>query len=402
LTIEVRADRILIVGGSLAGLRTAEALRSRGFAGDLTIVGAEHHRPYDRPPLSKQLLAGTMGPEDCALGQHADLAAEWMLGRRAVSLDRSARRVCLDDGSEAPYDILVIATGCGSVAWPVPEQAALGGVHTLRSLDDALALRESVASASRVAVLGAGFIGCEVAATFRSAGLAVTLVDLLAQPMAPLGHLLGGWCAKLHETRGVDLRLGCRIAALEGHGRLTAVVLESGERIPVDAAVVALGARPEVAWLDGSCLELRGGVVTDRYGFADPERRIACVGDVAVFPHPLAGGGLVSIRHWSNAAEQARVVAANLLAEPAEQLAYEPVPSFWSDQYEVKIQSVGLPERATRVEVVDGGSAEERSVAVAWRDDELVGAIAFNSARRLGEYRRELAARMAQSSPAAA
>jgi NADPH-dependent 2,4-dienoyl-CoA reductase/sulfur reductase-like enzyme len=254
-----------------------------------------------------------------------------------------------------------------------------------------VALRAAIARARRVVVLGAGFIGCEVAATLRTAGVAVTLVDVLAHPLAPLGAALGEVCAGLHLAHGVELRLGRRVAALEGDGRLTGVRLQDGERIAADVAVVALGAAPAVGWLEASGLAGRDGVPVDRHCFADEARRIVCAGDAAVFPHPLVDSGPVAIRHWSNAAEQAPVAAANLLAAPGERRAYAPVPSFWSDQYDVRIQSVGFPALADRVEIVDGSPQEGRLLAVAERGGRLIGAVAFNSARRLVEYRRALA-----------
>jgi NADPH-dependent 2,4-dienoyl-CoA reductase/sulfur reductase-like enzyme len=384
-------DRIVVVGASLAGLRTAEALRAHGFTGELTIVGDELQPPYDRPPLSKELLAGSIEADACHLPYEPELAATWRLGRRAVALDLADRRVTLDDASTLPYDGLVIATGSAARPWPAGRHA-----HLVRSLDDSLALREACRDASSALIIGAGFIGCEVAATLRSSGRDVTLLDIAPRPMMPLGPLAGEICARMHRQRGVHLRMAATVAAVDGRS----VQLTDGERLEADVLVAALGAIPNTGWLDGSGLRLRDGVVTDRFCFADDERRIVAAGDVAVFPHPLAETP-VAIRHWSNAIDQAPVAAANLLAnDPSELISYEPVPSFWSDQYDVKIQSVGFPHLADTAPEIDGSSDELRFVAAALRDGRLVGAVGFNRAGKIARYRRLLADEMAETATA--
>jgi NADPH-dependent 2,4-dienoyl-CoA reductase/sulfur reductase-like enzyme len=388
--------RIVVVGASLAGLRAAEALRGAGFDGELTVVGEELEVPYDRPPLSKQLLAGDVEPAECRLAQDPALEATWRLGRRATGLDTAAREVSLDDGDRVPYDGLVIATGSAARPWP-----GAGGVHVLRTLEHALALRAACRQARSVAIVGAGFIGCEVAATLRASGRTVTLIDVAPRPMMPLGALAGEVCARLHAERGVRLFMGRPVAGV-GRDR---VLLEDGERVDADVVIAALGAVPNTGWLGGSGLRLADGVVTDAYCFADgtTERRIVAAGDVAVFPHPLAGDAPVPIRHWSNAVEQGSAAAANLLAAgDGDLVRFAPVPSFWSDQYDVKIQSVGFPHLADGDPEVDGALEAYRFVAAAERGARLVGAVGFNRAGKMAGYRRRLAEYLAAATPASA
>jgi NADPH-dependent 2,4-dienoyl-CoA reductase/sulfur reductase-like enzyme len=262
----------------------------------------------------------------------------------------------------------------------------------LRGLDDALALRDAFAARPRLAVVGAGFIGCEVAATARKRGLDVTLIDIADQPMTALGPVVGARCADMHRERGVDLRLGAGIEGFEGAGRLEAVRLADGTRIEADLAVVALGAVPNTDWLADSGLELQPGVVCDATLAARDADGVFAAGDAAAWPHPMAGGGTIRIEHWTNAAEQGAAAARNLLAEPAERTPYEAVPYFWSDQYETKIQSVGLPARAQRVTVLEATPEGDKLVLGGERDGRLIAAIAFNAPRRLMFYRQRLAA----------
>ena len=376
----------VVVGASLAGLRAAEALRQHGHDGPLTVVGAERHLPYTRPPLSKALLAGDEEAEHVMLECDA-LDADWRLGVAAVGLDPRRRRVRLEDGSELPYAKLVLATGSRPRTWP-GAGAGLEGVFTLRSLGDALALRAALATTKHLAIVGAGFIGCEVAATARGYGVDVTLIEILTTPMAAFGPIAGEACARLHAAHGVELRLGRGVAALEGDTRLEAVVLGDGERIVADTALIALGAVPNAEWLRGSGLPLRPGVVCDLNCLVAGHEEIAAAGDVAMWPHPLADWELVRVEHWTNAAAQARRAAANLLAPPDERVIFDAVPSFWSDQYDVKIQAVGLPGRAARFAVAEGSVQDGRFVAVGERSGRVVAAVGWNAARRIPWYRR--------------
>jgi NADPH-dependent 2,4-dienoyl-CoA reductase/sulfur reductase-like enzyme len=384
--------RVAVVGASLAGLRAAEALRREGFDGELTLVGSERHRPYNRPPLSKQLLAGVMEPEKTEF--RTEVEVEWRLGVAATGLDLERRVVRLADGDEVPFDGAVIATGASARAWHEPIHE-LAGVFSLRELDHALGLKEALEASPRVVVLGAGFIGCEVAAVLRERGLDVTLVDLFAQPMQRvLGEELGRVCAELHAEHGVHLRLGAKVAGIDGaDGRVAAVRLEDGESISADVVLVATGAQPNVEWLQGSGLEVRSGVVCDERCQAVGARDVFAAGDVAEFPHPLADGEHVRIEHWSNAGEQGTAAGLNLLRAPDDRVPYTPMPSFWSDQYDVKVQSVGFPHRADTVTVVEGAVADRKFVAACARDGIVVGAIGFSVPRKMLAMRKVVAAR---------
>jgi NADPH-dependent 2,4-dienoyl-CoA reductase/sulfur reductase-like enzyme len=342
------ADPIVIVGASLAGLRAAQAIRKAGHDGPVVVVGAEPHLPYTRPPLSKELLHSEAEPAfPCD-----DLDVEWRLGTTATALDLARREVELGD-ERLKYDRLLIATGT---------RARQGNGLTLRSLDDALALKAALQRASSLAVIGAGFIGCEVAASARKLGLDVTLVDIAPQPMMALGLELGARCAELHRAHGVMLQLG------------------DGTPVEADVTVAALGAIPNTEWLQGSGLTLQPGVVCDEH--LQAAEHVWCAGDVAAWPHPLADGELVRIEHWTNAAEQGAAAARNLLGD---RTPYQAVPYFWSDQYDVKIQAAGFPHRAQRFEYT------EPDVALGMRGDRVVAAVAFNAPRKLMQYRRQLA-----------
>jgi 3-phenylpropionate/trans-cinnamate dioxygenase ferredoxin reductase component len=380
---------IVIVGASLAGLRAAQAIRNRGHEGPVTVVGAESRPPYTRPPLSKELLVGEQEAEDCALA--CDLDVEWRLDVRATRLDLARRELTLDGGEVLGYDKLLIATGARARPWPggAPE---LGGLHMLRDVDDALALRAALAGRPRLAVVGAGFIGCEVASSARKLGLDVTVIDVAHQPMAALGPELGAWCADLHRAHGVDLRLGATVEGFEGARRLEAIRLGDGSRVDADVAVIALGAVPNTEWLTDAGLDLEPGVVCDATLRARGADDVFCAGDAAAWPHPMADGDVIRIEHWTNAAEQGAVAGRNMLAAPEGRAAYASVPYFWSDQYDVKIQAVGLTTRAERTEIVESAPDASRFVAVGVRDGRVVAAVAFNAARRLAFYRRRLAA----------
>src|SRR5690242_17861586 len=381
--------RLVIVGASLAGHRAAQAARGAGFEGDLIVVGEERHPPYTRPPLSKELLAGEQEPDRVHFPCDK-FEADWRLGVSAVSLDRGRRRVVLSDGDELAYDRLILATGSRARSWP-GSGADLEGVHVLRNLDDALTLRAAFDGRPRVAIVGAGFIGCEVAQTARKHGLDVTLIDIADTPMLPLGPTVGQWCADLHRDNGVDLRLGTGVAALVGNGHVEAVELSDGERIAADVVVVGLGAVPNTEWLAGSGVTLNPGLECDATLTALDDPDILGAGDIVSWPHPLADGEALRIEHWTVAAEQGQMAGRNALAQHAERKPYDAPPYFWSDQYDKKIQSLGLPGRAERLEVVEATPDGARVVYAGERDGRLVGIVAINAARRLGSYRMALA-----------
>ena len=382
-------ERIVVVGGGLAGLRAAETLRRREFTGALTVVGDEPHEPYNRPPLSKQFLAGAFDERKCAFRVSPDLDVEWRLGTRAVGLDLGAREVALDDGRALPFDGLMIATGCTARDWPGVPLPPARNVFLLRSIDDSRALRAAAERAERVVILGAGFIGMEVAATFRSQGREVDVVDIAPFPLRPLGREVGELCRTLHEERGVRFHMDELVHGFTADGeRLTGVGLRDGRELPCDLLLVATGSAPNVGWLEGSGLQLRPAVVCDACCLAVGTEGVAAAGDVAQWPHPLAGGDVVAVEHWSNAAEMAIAAAGNLIAAPEARRPYTTVPSFWSDQYDVKVQSVGFPARAERIHVLEGSLEERRFVAACERDERVVGAIMWNMARRMPAYRR--------------
>ncbi len=385
-------ERVAVVGAGLAGLRAAEALRRNKFTGAVTVIGDEDHPPYNRPPLSKQFLAGTFGEDKCRFRVSDELGVDWRLGCRAVALDVRERLVRLDDGGAIGFDGLVIATGCSARAWPGIPLPAASNVFSLRTLEQSAALRAAAVDARQVVILGAGFIGCEVAATFRAQDREVTVIDVAPYPLRPLGRVVGELCADLQREHGVVLHMDESVHAFETQGeRLTGVTLRDGTTVPCDLLLVATGAAPNVEWLQDSGLLLEPAVVCDEFCQALGVEGIAAAGDVAQWPHPLAGGDLVRVEHWSNAAEMAAAAVANLLAAPAERVPYATVPSFWSDQYDVKLQSVGFPARAERVHVIEGSIEERRFVAACERQGHAVGAIMWNMPRRMPAYRRLVA-----------
>ncbi len=383
----------MVVGASLAGLRAAETLRGEGFSGRLALIGAEPHLPYDRPPLSKEILRGEWEPERIALrprGYH-DLELDLRLGRRARALDLATRRLELDDGERLEWDGLVIATGASPRT--LPGAAPLDNVHLLRTLDDALALRSALERTPRVLVVGAGFIGAEVAASCRRRGLEVTVVEPLRVPLErALGPELGEHVARLHREEGVDLRCGIGVSALEGERQVRGVRLVDGTRLPADVVVIGVGVAPETAWLEGSGLTLENGVVCDDTGTAAPQ--VVAAGDVARWRHPLFDES-VRVEHWTNAVEQGVHAARRLLLGADAAGAFARVPFFWSDQYDVKIQLAGLPGADDQVRIVHGDPASRRFVALYGRAGRLRAALAFNNPRRLLAWRRRIGERLA-------
>jgi 3-phenylpropionate/trans-cinnamate dioxygenase ferredoxin reductase component len=386
-------ERVVVVGASLAGLRTAQALRSGGYEGALTLVGDEEHEPYDRPPLSKQVLAGEWDVDRIALrepGGYDALGIDLRLGRRAVDLDVAGRTVELHGGERLAWDALVVATGARPRV--LPGTPDLDGIHLLRTLDDSLALRRALEDGPRVVVVGAGFIGAEVAAVARTRGLDVTVLEALPVPLSRgLGPEMGAACAAVHLDHGVDLRCGVGVAGFEGHDRVEAVRLSDGAAVAADVVVVGVGVSPTTGWLEASGLELRDGVVCDQACRAVDASGVWAAGDVARWPNALFGEEM-RVEHWTNAAEQGGAVAANLLAAPDAVQPFAPVPFVWSDQYDAKIQIVGRGRAGDEVRVVHGAVADRRFVALYRRDDRLVGAIGFNMPKLLMGYRRLLRA----------
>lgn len=379
----------LIVGASLAGLRCAQALRAAKHEGDVVLVGDEPHVPYDRPPLSKQVLTGEWDAAKIVLGEAPDV--DLRLGVRATDLDLAGRSVGVHGGDRLAFEHLVIATGAAPRQLPGGE-ASLDGVFTLRTLDDALAIKAALeARPRRVVVVGAGFIGAEVAAVARTLGLEVTILEALPTPLARgLGPTLGPAVAAIHGDHGVELRTGVAVDALEGDGRVQRVVLTDGSSVEAEVVVVGIGVLPNTGWLEGSGLTVGDGVVCDATLRAAPG--VWAIGDVARWPHPLLGDELVRIEHWTNAVEQAQHVGRCIATgEPAP---FGTVPFVWSDQYDHRIQVLGRPGADDDVHVVSGSFEERRFVALTADGQRLTGAVGMDDPKRTMRARRALMNRL--------
>jgi NADPH-dependent 2,4-dienoyl-CoA reductase/sulfur reductase-like enzyme len=383
--------RIAVVGASLAGLRAAETLRDRGFSGELTLIGDEPHRPYDRPPLSKQVLQGAWEPEQTFFRKkdgYDALALDMRLGVRAVSVDLRARRVALADGTFADYDRLIIATGAR--VRTLPAIAPRAGLLALRGLDDAIVLRQALMDAPHVAIVGAGFIGLEVAASCRARGLPVTVIEALPVPLSPiLGPTFGDMVAAMHRDHGVDLRTGVAVTDVLGESRVAGVTLSDGSRIDADVVVVGIGVTPNTEWLEHSGLTIDNGIVCNGSCEAAPD--VYAAGDVARVANRWHGDS-PRIEHWTNAVEQAVHAAESVLAGPAASTSFSSVPYFWSDQYDRKIQFIGAAQPHDEMVIVDGSLADRRLTALYRRGDRAVACLVVNQPRALIKYRRLLAA----------
>ena len=380
--------RVLVVGASAAGLSTVEALRRKGYPGEITVLGDELHAPYDRPPLSKQVLSGAWEPGRAALRTEemlTALEAELILGDSAVALDPVTRTVRARSGRELRADAIVIATGVR--ARTLPGQDGLAGVHVLRTLDDALTLRKDLLGCSRLVVVGEGVLGAEIAATARTLGLEVTIAGPLSAPLAlQVGPLVSGLLAELHRERGVQLRLGTGVVGLTAEdGRVAGVRLGTGEVLPADVVVVAIGASPATQWLEGSGLRLDNGVVCDSRCRA--AEGIYAVGDVARWHHEHLGR-LIRLENRTNVTEQAGAVAGAILG--ADQ-PYVPVPYFWTDQFDVKIQVHGLIPAGAEVDVVEGDLSARRFVARYRSEGVVTGVLGWNMPKQSRVRRAEIA-----------
>ncbi len=385
---------IVVVGMSLAGLRAVETLRREGFDGRLICVGEEPHLPYDRPPLSKEILRGEWGAEKTALRRkgYEELELDLRLGRRAQTLDPAARELELNDGARVAYDGLLIATG--AYARSLPNQPELEGIHLLRTLDDALAIHRALEKNPRVLVVGAGFIGAEVAASCRVRGLEVTVVEPLEVPLLRgLGPEMGAVCAALHRDHEVDLRCGTSLESFEGAGRIERVRLSDGSTLEVDLVIVGVGAAPQTHWLESSGLALEDGVLCDA-SCATAAPDVVAAGDVARWLNPLFGEPM-RVEHWTNAVEQGMYAARRLLHGPEGIEPFASVPLFWSDQYDVKIQFAGRMRPGDACSVVHGSIEERNFTALYGRAGRLTGVLAFNRPRDCMLYRGRIEQRMA-------
>ncbi|WP_306371219.1 NAD(P)/FAD-dependent oxidoreductase [Nocardiopsis sp. CC223A] len=395
---------VVVVGASLAGMRAVEELRAQGFDGRISVVGEEPYLPYDRPPLSKAYLMGTCSPESLALADEPaldELAAEWHLGVRADSLDPGTRSVRLSDGREVTADGVVIATGGLARRLPGTGEERPAGVHTVRTFDDAVALRADLEDhdSARVVVIGAGWIGAEVASTCRALGHPVTIVEGDTAPLArALGPTMAEVCTSLHADHGVGLRTGVGVESITSSGfgpwkRVTGVVLDDGSHVPADVVVVGIGIRPATDWLAGSGIPVDNGVLCDS-GCVTVFPSVVAVGDVARYHGPR---GPVRHEHWTNASEQAATAVRNLLAGTTVE-EYRPSGYFWSDQYGVRLQVTGHPADAEEVTVVDGSPEGRRFVAEYRRAGSTVGVLAMNNPKLFGRLRRQMRAGTAQGS----
>ena len=373
-------ETILIIGASLAGIRAAETLRSNGFAGALTIIGAEAHMPYDRPPLSKNFLAGDWDAERIALRKEDDLYSlniNWMLGQAATSLNTDASIVTLADGTNISYDGLIIATG--GLVRRLPNQPDIAGVHVLRTLDDAAALRDELVEGARVVVIGAGFIGLEAAATATKRGAKVTVLEGLDAPLIRgLGAEMGAAIGAVHERNGVAIRCGVQVASINGDAKVTGVTLTNGDTIEADVVIVGIGVAPATQWCSESGLTIDDGIVCDANLNAGPAN-VFVAGDVLRWPNGMFKDiePTMRVEHWTNAAEQGAVAAQNLVAtlrnEPMQP--YSAVPFFWSDQFDARIQFLGRAFSTSTVDVVAGSVVDGRWCAMFSTNDRLTGVL---------------------------
>lgn len=381
-------DHVAVVGASLAGLRFVEALRREGFEGRITVIGAEDELPYDRPPLSKQFLVDDWEEDKLALSRNGveELEAEWKLGLAATRLDPKAPRVTLENGSTVEADAVVLATGTRARRLPFGKD--LEGVLELRTLDDARKLRAAIADSPRVVVVGAGFIGMEVAASCRKKGLEVTVVEPLPAPLIRgLGPVLGERVARTHRDEGVAFRLGVGVEGFDGDGAVTGVRLSDGETIPAELVVVGVGAAPATEWLEGAGLEIDNGVLCDATG-ATARDDVYALGDCARWENERYPER-PRFEHWTSAVEQSDVVAKRIVHGKAEPFA--PVPYVWTDQFHLRIAIAGEIQEDDEMHVCLGELEDDQFLALFGRDGRLSGAVGFKRPRQLNGLRRKMA-----------
>jgi NADPH-dependent 2,4-dienoyl-CoA reductase/sulfur reductase-like enzyme len=388
--------RIVIVGASLAGLRAAEALRDEGFNGKLTIIGDENEEPYDRPPLSKQVLKGWVRSDHTLLPRSRKIDADWRLGVAATGLDRGGKQVRLANGDQVPFDRLLIATGTRARPWFNPKEAALEGVFTLRTAVDAGRLQAALAAKpGRVLIIGAGFIGSEMASVCRELGLAVTVAERADGPLVgALGGVIGDIAAAMQRDAGVDLRTGVSVQSLEGdaRGHVRRAKLSDGTTLDVDVVVPSLGSIRNTEWLQGAGLAAGhwgvgcdagcrvfdvNGVVTDS---------IFVAGDIARAPHVLYDYEFLVLEHWDNAVFGGRVAAHNMVSLEADRRPHLPLPAFWSGQFGVNIKGVGVGPFADEIIITQGSVKDRRFAAAYGRRGRIVAAVTFNHGKWLEYY----------------
>lgn len=401
------ADPVVVVGAAMAGLRAAEQLRAAGWEGDITVVGEEAHAPYNRPPLSKEALSGC---RDAVLEDlHAGVAfrqrpsvsdVTWRLGTRAVAADLDARTVTLAGGEQLTYGGLVVATGLRPRWLLVP--GPTHGRHVLRTLDDAHRLGQLLTPGSRVVVVGAGFVGCEVAATATGLGCEVTVVEPLEAPLVrALGAEVGEAVQRFHESRGVGFRCPATVseyvAAGDGSDRVGGVRLQDGSVVEADVVVEAVGSLPNTEWLEGNGLDLSDGVLCDRWLRVEGRRDVVAVGDVARFPNPRFTDEPRRIEHWCTPTDTAKQAARTLVGAlhgKDVETTFGPMPSFWSDQHELRLQSFGMTGIADKCDVVSGDLDRllDGVIVHYFLDGRLVGVLLVNVNAKQHRGQRDLVA----------
>ncbi len=401
---------VVIVGASMGGLRVAESLRRFGYAGGITAIGDEPYAPYNRPPLSKEVLANEVSHEAVAFPQRpATQDVNWVLGTRVMSADLANSTVTDSNGLVHEYSALVIATGLRPKRLQCPN-GDLMGRHAVRTLDDAIALRAALVPGAKIVILGAGFIGCEVAATARKLGCNVTVVAPGVHPIArPLGIELAKEIQRRHEEQGVVFRMKATVTDLVGDTKVTGVVLDSGDTIDCDVFIEAIGSEANVEWLEGNDLELSNGVLTNNSLQAvgiggNVHQRVFAVGDVACFANPVFDGVPRRVEHWNIPTDSAKrvgqVLAAQLAAdasgaeedllqvEKALKEPFAPIPSFWSDQYDIHLLAYGLLALADEVKLLDGDIHSD-VVFGYYREGKMVGVCGIGLRSVVQSYRKE-------------
>jgi len=390
----VNEKAVLIVGGGLGGLRTAEALRGKGFTGKITLVGDEEHQPYNRPPLSKEALSSGLSHEELKFRQRDSVAdVNWVLGSAAQKLNTAKREVTLANGNTHKFDALVIATGIRPRLLPIPGPTQ--GLFTLRTLNDAHSLKAAITPGSNVVILGSGFIGCELAATATKLGATVHVISLDAEPMImPMGSELGAAMRTRHEAKGIKFHLGHTVTQFNGDTNIESVTLDSGEVIKADAVIEAIGSVPNTEWLQDNELNLDNGVLVDSNMRAVGAKiPIYAVGDIANHPNTFYGDQTRRIEHWNMPTETGKragvALAAELAGEQPPTENFFALPAFWSDQYEYQLQSYGLPGAATSNKVVSGELDGPCIVEYFNDENTLCGVIGIDTVKELMPYRKQ-------------
>jgi len=378
-------NRIVVVGGSVAGLRAVETLRLEGFEGAVTLVCGEPHLPYDRPPLTKQILTGEINAEQLCYRDHQWFernAVDLCLGTPASALDISTGRVHLGSNS-IPFDGLIVATGARPKSFS--PRSSLRGISTLRTVDDALAIKERMLPGVRMILVGAGFIGSEIASSAAACGVQVTIVELAEAAMIrAVGPKLGRILAGLHDEVGVNAVCNARVTGFGGKGSVEAVMLDGGWELPADIVVVGIGVDPNCEWLIGSGLRIEDGLACDRTLNAGP-RNVYGAGDVVSWPNEW-WGGVMRGQQWLVAADQGKHAARNLLAGHERATPFSTIPYFWTDQYGCRVQAAGRTDLGQLIAVA-GGHRQRPFIGVYRHNGKLTGVVTINAPKAFAALR---------------